>query len=344
MKYLFLLLLGLSAMQLKSQSLKNSDTLFKFRSGDFLAVNDRNVTTNLPFEFWSKYGERIHFSKDLLILENPKTRKYGVIDTLNKKIVLQFLYEKIWNMADSVLTLKSNNLMGLYFPKDNVLVNAENYKVDYCAANGNYFTLRNDTFQFYNKKQKLIFQKDSIKYFVQNRKHGLIEITESERVGLIDVDGQLILEPAFISITILDNGNFVLPNDKGEKGIYRRKDLKKLSKVPFYSHEGFKGITVGFGNDVVLFYNDNGELLSAINCTNTYITRNLEGDFLFQQKNLWGIVSFDGKIKKRPFLKEVEIIPGKNYFKGKVKDKWAYFDFKGNALGSDIPASPTPDN
>lgn len=341
MKYIFFLIFWIWAYQLNAQLQKTSDTIFKNKTGDYLAVTDKNLITNQPIELWARYGESIYFSKDLFILENPRTRKLGLIDISNKKVVLPFLYDKIWNMADSVLTLRINNLMGLYFPKGDILVNAENKKVDYCLTNGNYFTLRNDTFQVYDKTKKLIFQKDSIGYFVQNRRQNLIEIKKKEKVGLVDINGKLILYPKFTSITILDNGNFILPTEKDGYGIYSRNDLKKLSKIPFYSDEGFTGLTVGFGNNIILFYNDNGEILSAIKCTNSYITRNQEYDFLFEQNSLWGIVSFNGKIKKKPFLKAFEIIPGKTYFKGKIKDKWEYFDYKGNSLGNEIPKKNT---
>jgi len=334
MKLITLITFLLFFHQSNSQNIEVADTIIRAGKEDYLIVRNKKLYSNQQIDFWIHYGERTLVNPELLILKNQKTNKKGLISLKEKTVVLPFEYETIYNTMDSAIVIKQNNRKGLFFPLENKLVVANNQKVGFLSRSNSYVLLRNDSMFFYNKKHKLLNTKDSITDFLQNDKFNLIEIERKGKFGVMDYTGKSILPIAFSSISVLDNGNFILGKN-GTYSIARRSDLKRLTKEEFSTYTNQNGVIIAMSSDKLVFYDQTGKLLASVAGTLEVIPINEKGDYFFKYHSLWGIVSFNGKIIKKPFLQDKRIIAGNTkYFEGKINNEWKVFDFRGNLVNN----------
>lgn len=336
MKYFILLICLTYLYQAHAQDITISDTILS-QDTNYIVSKNKRLYSNLPLLSWSYLGTRYRYNRELIICE--KNQLYGILDLKNEELLLPFEYDLINDNShslDSTVSIRKNNLKGLYFPFEKKLIPVNNKKAFMLRNNSGYILFRNDTLMIYDKKHILISVLNNIDNLIELGQSNKIKIERNGKYGLINSRGDILVPINYSSIKILENGNYILGTKKGY-AIHKKENLKKLTKSNFYSYTRHNNITIAMSISKMFFYNSNGKLLNKINGRLDPMPINKNGYYFYENNKLWGILSYTGDIIKDPVIQKKIILPGnRDYFKAQINNDWKLLDYHGNEVGPDM--------
>ena len=183
--------------------------------GSFLSRDSENYLLQKNIESGAK------FSKDFDVKNDTKTGKLGIVDSKGN-ILLNFIYDSIseFHFGYSIVELSGIKYLidtkGFLLTEDlnKVKILPERFLNDYIVllSNGDFFNLFTKKIIVTDKSVRIA---DLINNLKVSFNCGLIKIVSNDKYGFMGVDGKILIQPQFKSVTSFDNG-FAITYDEND--------------------------------------------------------------------------------------------------------------------------------
>lgn len=246
-----------SPLEIVAKVIKNDIMYFLDANGNELPYRDllsasikrREERLNKPLkDVEKKYNEYIN-NIDLDYERFKKDDLYGLIRKKDKKIVIEPKYNSIWCYRGGIVSVKENGLYGLTDTLGKIIVPIKYESIQLCMIDttgiDRFIGYRNNLATLINKQGKELFPPAFSKingYAVQ----GLINVSVSEngnrKMGLIDKDGKVIVEPKQSFVFYFPNSNLLITENENLRGL-----VNKQGKILFETKLEYIDITADVG-------------------------------------------------------------------------------------------------
>ena len=213
----------------------------------------------------------------------------------NRKQIIQHMYEEIeYNKSNELFIVQKNNMQGVIDKEGNKILEP---KYDYIMISNEiiFAEIEGSTYTFDKQGEEKQLQNNITKHSIENGSY-FITTNEEEKAGIVDKDGNIILENEYSYIEYAFSDFFIITKD-GKVGLIDAKSKKEII----------------FGFDVIQKIENSNALQAII----------LEP---------YTIEIYNEKLEKVASMKDANIKVKENYIELTSTVDRKYFDFSGNEI------------
>ncbi|MBS7253469.1 WG repeat-containing protein [Flavobacterium branchiicola] len=341
-----------SPLEIVAKVVKNDEMFFLDTNGNELpyrdllsaSIKNREDRLNKPFKDVEKIYNNYINDVDLNYERFKKDNLYGLLRKKDKKVVIEPKYNSLWCYKSGIVSVKENGLYGIADTLGKIIVPIKYESIQLCMIDtigiDRFIGYKNNLGTLLNKEGKELFSPAFSKingYAVQ----GLINVSIVEngnrKMGLIDKDGKVIVEPKQSFVFYFPNSNLLITENDNLRGL-----ITKQGKVLFETKLEYIDITADTGrilfslNKKVGVLDREGNVLvkpiydkimNNANNSDYLIVGKKYFNTSGSEKYKYGVINISGKVIVPPDYDEM--VKCSNYFIGKKELNFVLINGKG---------------
>ena len=308
--------------QIKDEFFYSYNVLCLQKNGKW-GILDKNL--NILVDFC--YDDISCESENLFVV--CKNGKYGIIDKCNK-IIVDFVYDNLFiRFTQDVIIAQKDGKYGIIDLTGNIILPFE-YDKYLLTDEDNILALfiKNKTYYYVNKNGEIQLSVDysdydNISTFDSYCK--ILRIEKNGKFGVVDMYGNIIIEPQYKSIEKLGD-NFVV-----NKNLIVDKNNNIIKYTNYDEIDVMYKYGIAVLDDKECIINQNGEVLVNYGYNDILITSN-KNIVIASKNNLWGVIDLNNNIIIDFKYDWIEYCSTPNRFIVKLDNKYALFSEKAEQI------------